>query len=149
MELALKLYIHHKQTKIVLALNDLLAGLSLSGDRVVEFLQQYNNALVDTELTPLEFDDVYCNNGWLVADFILPNGDEPELLPWLTLFHQAIPELDVRFSGEGEPESFLFLRYQDGSPELLQCEEEEIEELLSYQEWFNEGLPEALQLNYL
>ena len=55
----------------------------------------------------------------------------------------------MRFSGEAEPESFLFLRYQDGSPELLQCEEEEIEELLSYQDWFNEGLPESLQLNYV
>lgn len=56
-------HIHRKQTKIVQALNALLASYR----RVVAFLQQSNIQLADTEL-----------------------------LPWLTLFHQAIPELDLR-----------------------------------------------------
>ncbi|MCP4321980.1 MAG: hypothetical protein GY951_03840 [Psychromonas sp.] len=150
MELAVKLYLHHPQVNILGSLSDLLKGLNLTANCVADCLQQYNNSLVTDELVDLEFESVesYLDN-WLVADLVLSNGDEQLLLPWLTLFHQALPEVDMRFAGQGEPDYFVFIRQQDGQPELLQCEEEEVEELFSYQDWFNEGLPEALQLNYL
>lgn len=98
--------------------------------------------------TNADIEETYDQDGYQVFDIVSANGEEDVLLALARQVDAQFPDSDLRIWGQGE-EYYVFLIRKDpdsGEMELRRWEEDDPEELMEYQDWFNDGLPESLHV---
>lgn len=93
-----------------------------------------------------DIETIYNQDGYQVLDIVSANGEEDSLLALARQVDAKFPDPDFRIWGQGE-EYYVFLIRKDpdsGEMDLRRWEEDDPEELMEYQDWFNDGLPDSL-----
>lgn len=100
--------------------------------------------------TNADIEETYDQDGYQVFDIVSANGEEDVLLALARQVDAQFPDSDLRIWGQGE-EYYVFLIRKDpdsGEMDLRRWEEDDPEELMGYQDWFNEGLPDSLHVQF-